>query len=87
MNTRAKVFILAASAASLLGMSSLSASARIVCNEDGDCWHTPDVYAYPPAVHLEVHPDGWAWKEGERHHAWKEHEGRGYWHGGQWQGF
>jgi hypothetical protein len=86
MHTRVKLFVLAASAMSLIGMSSLSASARIVCNEDGDCWHTPDAYAYPPSVHLDVHPDGWSWKEGERR-AWKEHEGRGYWHGGQWQVF
>ena len=46
----------------------------------------PDAYAYPPSVHIEVHPEGWSWKEGERR-AWKEHEGRGYWHGGQWQVF
>jgi hypothetical protein len=86
MHTRVKLFVLAASAMSLIGMSSLSASARIVCNEDGDCWHAPDAYAYPPSVHLDVHPDGWSWKEGERR-SWKEHEGRGYWHGGQWQVF
>jgi hypothetical protein len=86
MHTRVKLFVLAASAMSLIGMSSLSASARIVCNEDGDCWHAPDAYAYPPSVHLDVHPDGWSWKEGERR-AWKEHEGRGYWRGGQWQVF
>ena len=41
MNTRTRLFVLAASAISLVGMSSLSASARIVCDEDGDCWHTP----------------------------------------------
>ena len=46
MHTRVKLFVLAASAISLVGMSSLSASARIICNEDGDCWHAPDAYAY-----------------------------------------
>ena len=76
MNTRTRLFVLAASAISLVGMSSLSASARIVCDEDGDCWHTPETYAYPPSVQLEIHPDGWNWKEGD-HRAWKEHEGRG----------
>jgi hypothetical protein len=49
-NTRAKVVALAFSGLVLLGMSSLRASARIVCNEDGDCWHAPDDYAYPPAL-------------------------------------
>ena len=76
MHPRAKLFVLAASAVSLIGMSSLNASARIVCNGDGNCWHAPDAYVYPPSVHLDIHPDGWSWKEGE-HRAWKEHEGRG----------
>jgi hypothetical protein len=42
MDTRARLFVLAASAVSLVAMSSLSASARIVCNEDGDCWHVQE---------------------------------------------
>jgi hypothetical protein len=85
-NTRAKVVALAFSGLVLLGLSSLRASARIVCNENGDCWHAPDEYAYPPSAHLSIHPGNWRWKEGE-HYAWKEHEGRGYWHGGEWRGF
>ena len=63
-----------------------TASAEIVCNEDGDCWHTHESYHYKPEFGLAVHPDDWKWKEGE-HHAWREHEGRGYWHGGQWKEF
>jgi hypothetical protein len=86
MNTRARLFVLAFSGLSLVAMSSLSASARIVCNEDGDCWHAHEDFAFPPGVHVEIHPDNWHWREGERH-TWKEHEGRGYWHGGQWQPF
>jgi hypothetical protein len=86
MNSRGKFVVCAFSALALLGLTSLNASARIVCNEDGDCWHVRGDYAYPPDVHLDVHPDNWRWKEGE-HHAWKEHEGRGYWHGGEWRGF
>ena len=86
MNIRTKLLVLGASAISLVGMSSLSASALIICDEDGNCWHAPQAYTYPPGVLLEVHPDGWAWKEGE-HRAWKEHEGHGYWHGGKWQVF
>ena len=69
-----------------LGLSFSSASARIVCNDEGDCWHTHTEYTYPPAVRLEVHPDDWKWKETEKH-AWREHEGRGYWHSGAWVGF
>ena len=87
MNTRAKLFEFAFSGVSLLAISSLSsASARIVCNEDGDCWHVQNEYVYPPSVHLEVHPDNWRWKDSD-HFVWKEHQGRGYWHGGQWEAF
>ena len=75
MKTRTKLFVLAFSGLSLLAMSSLSASARIVCNADGDCWHVQQEYAFPPGAHVEIYPDDWHWKEGE-HHAWKEHEGR-----------
>jgi hypothetical protein len=31
-------------------------------------------------------PEGWSWKEGG-HRAWKKHEDRGCWHGGQRQVF
>ena len=86
MNTRSKLVVLVFSGLALLAMSSLSASARIVCNEDGDCWHVQDEYVYPPSVHLSIHPDNWRWKDNE-HYAWKEHQGRGYWHGGEWRGF
>ena len=60
-----------------VGLSSLSASARIVCNEDGDCWHVHEDYAYPPGAGVVIHPDDSRWAEGE-HHAWREHPGRGY---------
>jgi hypothetical protein len=62
-----------------------SASAGIVCNEDGDCWHTATVYEYNPQWRLTVHPDDWVWRQGN--YRWREHEGRGYWRGGVWVGF
>jgi len=71
------------SAAALI---STSASAGIVCNADGDCWHTQTDYQYQPTFGLTVHQNDWRWKEGERH-AWREHDGRGYWKGGSWQTF
>ena len=36
MNTLAKAILVAASA---LALTAGSASAAIVCNDDGDCWH------------------------------------------------
>jgi hypothetical protein len=86
MNTRTKLIVLAFSGLGLAALSSLSASARIVCNGDGSCWHVHEDFDYPPSVHLFVHPDDWHWKEGE-HYAWKEHQGRGYWSGGEWRPF
>jgi hypothetical protein len=86
MNTSTKLALIPAAALALWGLSSLSASARVVCNEDGDCWHVHEDYAYPPGVGVVIHPDDWRWAEGE-HHAWREHPGRGYWHGGAWAPF
>jgi hypothetical protein len=86
MNPRAKLAVIALAGLGMVGMSSLSASARIVCNEDGACWHTPETYTYPPAAGIVIHPDDWRWKESE-HYSWKEHEGRGYWRGGDWRAF
>jgi hypothetical protein len=42
--------------------------------------------AHASSFGLTIHPDGWKWKEGERH-TWREHEGRGYWKGGEWKEF
>lgn len=65
------------------------ASAYVVCNRDGDCWHTDRRWGYP-GVGYEWHPDDWyfhrAWA-GDRYH-WREyHDGRGYWRGGVWVTF
>jgi hypothetical protein len=86
MNTAIKLVALPVATVALLGFSSLSASARIVCSADGDCWHIHEDYAYPPAAGIIIHPDDWRWKEGE-HHVWREHPGRGYWKGGDWAPF
>jgi hypothetical protein len=39
-------------------LSTGAASARVICNEDGDCWHAYEQYTFPPGIRLEVHPDG-----------------------------
>ncbi len=86
MPTRTKIVATLLSSAALLGLMSMKASARIVCNEDGDCWHVQEEYAFPPTAGVIVHPDDWRWGEGQ-HFAWKEHPGRGYWNHGEWRGF
>ena len=64
------------------------ASAYVVCNSDGDCWHTDRRWAYPGAGYV-WHPDDWyfhrTWADGAH---WRDyHEGRGYWRGGVWVTF
>ena len=86
MNNATKLAVLPAAALALLGFSSLSASARIVCNGDGDCWHVHEDYAFPPGARIIIHPDNWRWKEDE-HYAWREHSGRGYWRDNRWAPF
>lgn len=62
------------------------ASASVVCNGEGQCWHAHRSYSYLPAYGVVVHPDGWKWGAGE-HYVWREHRGRGYWRNGVWVGF
>ncbi len=37
-----------------------SASADVVCNRWGECWHVRDRFDYPPRVHMVFHDDAWA---------------------------
>jgi hypothetical protein len=58
------------------------ASAAIVCSGNV-CWHTHEAYDYPPDSKVIVHEDNWKWGPTERF-SFREHEGRGYWHGDKW---
>ena len=68
-----------------------AASARVVCNAEGDCWHTDARVKYPPAVSVQIHPDDWYfhqhWDGDKDHHYRDYHEGRGYYRSGIWVGF
>jgi hypothetical protein len=84
--------IAGAATAALLGlgfvaMSTGPAAARIVCNAEGDCWHTDHVYRQP-GVRFDVHNDDWYfhrdWDHDRDHHWRGYHEGRGYWRQGVW---
>jgi hypothetical protein len=75
----------AALAVSVLAVAG-GASASIVCNGRGDCWHTHEAYTYKPAWGLTVHEDNWAWGAHDKYR-WREHDGRGYWRGSRWVGF
>ena len=74
-----------------LAASAGSASAYVVCNHDGDCWHVDTRYRYPGTGYV-YHPDDWYfhrdWDNDKDDH-WRSqyHKERGYWRGGVWVTF
>ncbi len=70
----------------LLAAGATTASAAVVCNREGFCWHVRHPYAYRPEFGIVVHPDNWRWGPNE-HYNWREHRGRGYWRNGVWVRF
>ena len=74
-------------AAGALMVSAGTASARIVCNAEGDCWHT-DRAPVVPGIRFSIHPDDWYfhqhWDRDKDHHYREYREGRGYYKGGVW---
>ena len=71
-----------------LAASPGSASAYVVCNAAGDCWHTDSRYRYRPELQVQIHPDNWYFHHDWDHdnaHRWRNHhEGRGYFRNGVW---
>ena len=62
-------------------------SSAIVCDEAGTtCWHSVERYDYPPDARVVVHPYDWQADNGANF-AWREHTGRGYWRGSDWEQF
>lgn len=71
--------------AGTLTLTATSASAAVVCNEEGDCWRVKERYEYKPEFRLRVYEDDWRWPEAERErYRWRESRGRGYWRNGIW---
>jgi hypothetical protein len=68
--------------AGVLALTMASASAAIVCSGNV-CWHVKDRYEYPPDARVTFHDDSWKWGPSDKYE-WREHEGRGYWHGDKW---
>ena len=78
-----QILLGAAIAAGALTATTGGASAYVVCNRVGDCWHTQTRYAYRPSFGITIHDDNWRWRDSDRFR-WREHPGRGYWRGGVW---
>lgn len=72
--------------AGALALTATSASAYVVCNNAGECWHAHDRYSYPAGFGVTVHDDNWHWRHHDRYR-WHEHDGRGYWRNGLWVTF
>ncbi len=91
MKTIAKLAGAALLSTAAFAISAGSAAAYVVCNDEGDCWHTDYRYHYRPGIHVEFHPDGWYFHrdwDNDRDRHWRgHHEGRGYWRNGVWVTF
>jgi hypothetical protein len=72
--------------AGALAISASAASAYVVCNNAGECWHAHNRYTYPTGFGVVVHDDNWRWRHRD-HYRWHEHDGRGYWRNGIWVTF
>jgi hypothetical protein len=71
-------------AAGVIALATGGASAAVVCNDEGDCWHIKGkAEFYKPEHGVRIYADDWKWGEKE-HFKWREHEGRGYWKKGVW---
>ena len=76
-----------AAALTIGGLAAMTnaASAYVVCNRDGDCWHTENRATYPGEGY-SWHPDDWYFHQTwDANHHWRDyHTGRGYYRGGVW---
>jgi hypothetical protein len=79
-------YTLLAGALALTGIvsSTTNASAYVVCNRFGDCWHT-DNRVHFRGVRLTFHRDNW-WDhhKANHHYTWHEIDGSHDWHHGYW---
>ena len=75
-----KFLLTLAAGAGAVAISSVAASAAVVCSGDV-CWHTHEHYDYPRDSKVVIHEDNW---RAGPHVTFREHEGRGYWRGGTW---
>jgi hypothetical protein len=66
------------------------ASARMICNDSGDCWHTESRsnYSYPGHGYSR-HNDDWYFHQtwNDQRHYREPHQDRGYYKSGVWIGF
>jgi hypothetical protein len=66
------------------------ASAEVVCNRDGECWHTAQKYAvtiYPPEIGVQIYDNDWRKShETDTKYKWMKDrdDDHGYYRNGEW---
>jgi len=50
-------------AAGALALTVGTASAAVVCNQEGDCWRVSGEPRYEPSLKLRIMKDDWKWQE------------------------
>ena len=88
LRTGALAAVLAAAATAA---TSTSATAEIVCNRYGDCWHASQRYTtYPSVLGIQFYSDDWRAKHSDdsRYH-WRDDpkDDHGYYERGEWHAF
>src|SRR4029079_8408199 len=57
--TTMKKYLVAAAFLGAFALTTTSASAAVVCNDDGDCWKVKEKLTYPSDVHVQIYDDDW----------------------------
>ena len=79
--------LMAAVAGSAVAVAS-TASADVVCNRWGDCWHVRDRLDYPAGVGITFHTDQWGFAHRHGPFHWRaDRFDRGYYRNGVWIAF
>ena len=74
----------AAIAGGALATTAGTASADVVCNGAGECWHVHDRLDYPPTLGIQFHDDTWAAAHRHDYHWRHDRFDRGYYRNGVW---
>jgi hypothetical protein len=69
-----------------LALMATTASAAVVCNDDGDCWKTTTKLTYPPAARVHVYGDDYVIDK-KKYRLREARPGSGYYRGGVWVQF
>ena len=80
-----KSAVIAAMSGGALIATATTASADVVCNSAGECWHVHDRLAYPADAGVVFHDDAWADAHRDHHWHWRhDRDDRGYYRNGVW---